>query len=166
VTPRAAVLPVLVLTILACVATSFAAPKSPPISNADRALGRRLVAFGSCNNCHTPGWATGDEAIAEKNWMTGSPVGFRGPWGTVYAANVRLVFQEIDENQWLQMIRTRGGQPPMVWRNLRALDPASQRAIYRYVRSLGPAGKPAPTGLHPGVEPKGPYIDVKPLTVP
>ena len=95
--------------------------------------------------------------------MTGSAVGFRGPWGTVYPANVRLVFHEIDEEQWLRMVRTRGGQPPMIWHNLRALDAASLRAIYRFVRNLGPAGKAAPTGLRPGVEPTGPYYNVLPV---
>jgi hypothetical protein len=30
------------------------------------------------------------------------------------------------------------------------------RAIYQYVKTLGPAGEPAPAYLPPGVEPKGP----------
>jgi hypothetical protein len=32
------------------------------------------------------------------------------------------------------------------------------RAIHRYVRALGPAGKPAPAYVPPGREPQGPVI--------
>jgi hypothetical protein len=31
--------------------------------------------------------------------MTGSKIGYRGPWGTYYAANVRLEFQEMTEER-------------------------------------------------------------------
>lgn len=134
-----------------------------PISPAERALGHKLVAFGTCNDCHTPGWRESDGTLPEKQWLTGNTIGFRGPWGTVYPANVRLVFRQIDEEQWLRMVRTRGGQPPMVWHDLRALDATSLRTIYRFVRNLGPAGKPAPTGLRPDREPSGPYYNVVPV---
>ena len=32
------------------------------------------------------------------------------------------------------------------------------RAIYRYIRHLGPAGQPAPAYLPPDQTPKGPYV--------
>ena len=32
------------------------------------------------------------------------------------------------------------------------------RALYRYIRYLGPAGKPAPAFVPPGQEPKGPAV--------
>ncbi|MBI4194766.1 MAG: hypothetical protein HY526_06760 [Betaproteobacteria bacterium] len=32
------------------------------------------------------------------------------------------------------------------------------RAIYRYIKSLGPAGGPAPAFVPPGREPKEPYV--------
>jgi hypothetical protein len=32
------------------------------------------------------------------------------------------------------------------------------RAIYRYVRALGPAGKPAPVSLPPGQHAAGPVV--------
>jgi mono/diheme cytochrome c family protein len=124
--------------------------------------GRYLVAFGACNDCHTPGWRDRDGNVPVAQWMTGNSVGFRGPWGTVYPANVRLEFQSITEAQWLDMVRTRGGHPPMTWTNLRSLSIPDQRAIYAFIRSLGPAGAPAPYGVPAGKEPATPYIEVVP----
>ena len=124
--------------------------------------GRYLVAFGSCNDCHTPGWRESDGTIPVEKWMTGSSLGYRGPWGTSYPANVRLEFSRIDEDQWLFMVRTRGGHWPMVWHDLRALVPDDQRAIYRFIKSLGPKGVQAPADLPPGIEPKTPYVWVVP----
>ena len=86
----------------------------------DIARGKYLVAFGGCNDCHTPGWRESDGKLPVASWMVGSGVGFRGPWGTVYPANVRLEFNQITEDQWVTAVRTRGGHPPMTWTNLRS----------------------------------------------
>lgn len=126
------------------------------------ARGRYLVAFGACNDCHTPGWRQSDGRIAVNKWMTGSGIGMRGPWGTSYPANVRLWFSQIREDDWLFSIRTRGGHPPMHWHDLRFLTVDDQRAIYRFIHSLGPAGSPAPAALSPDRVPPAPYIWVVP----
>ena len=94
--------------------------------------------------------------------MTGSDVGFRGPWGTVYPTNVRLWFQVSSEAGWLNAVATRGGHPPMKWTDLRTLDIEDRKAIYRFIRSLGPAGVAAPVSVPPGREPTTPYVDVIP----
>jgi hypothetical protein len=94
--------------------------------------------------------------------MTGSNLGYRGPWGTSYPANARLEFQRISEDDWLFMVRTRGGHWPMVWHDVRFLKLADQRAIYRFIKHLGPRGTDAPADLPPGVEPKTPYIWIVP----
>ena len=39
---------------------------------------------------------------------------------------------------------------------------ADARAVYRYVRSLGPAGVPAPAPVAPAEEPATPYFDFVP----
>jgi hypothetical protein len=49
-------------------------------------------------------------------------------------------------------------RPPMPWFNVRAMSTSDLRAIYRYVRHLGPAGQPAPAYVPPGQEPKGPAV--------
>jgi len=46
----------------------------------------------------------------------------------------------------------------MPWFNVRAMSAADLRAMYRYIRSLGPAGAPAPAYPPPGEEPKGPAV--------
>lgn len=122
------------------------------------ARGKYLVAFGACNDCHTPGWREQFGDVPLKDWMIGSSIGFRGPWGTVYAANVRQRFTQITENQWLAMVETREGHPPMTWHDLRALTIDDRRAIYRFIRSLGNAGPPSIPSLPPGREPTTPYF--------
>jgi mono/diheme cytochrome c family protein len=137
-----------------------------PVAPADISRGRYLVAYGDCNSCHTQGWLETDGAVPVARWLTGNAIGFRGPWGTVYPTNVRLRFQQITEEQWLFMIRTRGGHPPMKWTNLRVLTTDDQRAIYRFVRSLGAAGGPEPNDVPPGLMPQTPFYDVAPQTAP
>jgi mono/diheme cytochrome c family protein len=155
----------LVATVAFLCVTVAAQGATQKTTAADLARGKYLVAYGDCNSCHTPGWLETDGAVPVARWLTGSSIGFRGPWGTVYPANVRERFQEISEDQWLFMVRTRGGHPPMKWTNLRTLSIADQRAIYRFVRSLGPAGKPAPIDVHPGIDPKTPFFDAVPRTL-
>jgi hypothetical protein len=146
------------------VAPALGHPTAP--TAAELARGRMLVAFGGCNDCHTPGWRESDGAVPVQAWMSGSTIGFRGPWGTAYPSNVRLRFQEVDESQWLAMVRTRAGRPPMIWHDLRALDVADQRAIYRFIRSLGPAGVAAPNDLDPDQTPKTPSYELVPSSPP
>ena len=57
-------------------------------------------------------------------------LGWRGPWGTTYASNLRLFMQGIDEQQWLRLARTLETRPPMPWFNLRRMSEADLRAIY------------------------------------
>jgi mono/diheme cytochrome c family protein len=137
---------------------------SQTTASATLARGRYLVAFGGCNDCHTPGWREGDGTIPEARWLTGSAVGFRGAWGTSYATNVRLDFTVMSEDAWLNAVRTRGGHPPMVWHDLRALSDADVRAIYAFVRHLGPAGVPVPDAQPPWRTPTTPYVDLRPQT--
>ena len=132
-------------------------PQDPAI-----ARGRYLVAFGACNDCHTPGWRESDGNVAVSHWMIGSSLGFRGPWGTVYPANVRERFFQIGEDEWLRMIQTRAGHPPMTWEDLRALSIADRRAIYRFVRSLGKGGPPSLKTVPPEQEPTTPYVTIQP----
>lgn len=125
-----------------------------------------LVVYGTCNDCHTAGWRDTDGTVPQARWLTGSTIGFRGWWGTSYAANIRLVFQEMSEDRWLAAVRTRAGHPPMVWEDLRQLPEADLRAIYEFVKSLGPAGVAMPSAIEPWREPKPPFIDMRALPSP
>jgi mono/diheme cytochrome c family protein len=120
--------------------------------------GRYLVQIAGCNDCHTPGYAPAAGKVDEKLWLTGDPLGWRGPWGTTYAPNLRLYFEGMSEAQWVKTARAFQPRPPMPWFNVAAMTDRDLRAIYRYTRSLGPAGEPAPAYVPPGQVPKGPYI--------
>ncbi len=126
------------------------------------AAGRYLVLIGGCNDCHTPGYAERGGRLPMSRWLTGNPVGFRGPWGTTYPSNLRLTVQTLSERQWVEMAHTRNGYPPMPWRALDRMSEPDLRAIYRFIRSLGPAGVAAPARLAPGVEPRTAYIPFVP----
>ena len=62
------------------------------------------------------------------------------------------------EEQFLELARTGRGRPPMPWPSLQAMSEKDLKAIFAYVRSLGPAGEPAPAALSPGVAPDRPHI--------
>ena len=120
--------------------------------------GRYLVRIAGCNDCHTAGYAESGGTVPEKQWLTGSPVGFRGPWGTTYPANLRLTMSRLSEAQWIKVGHTTQFRPPMPWFALRDMSTEDLRAIYRFVRHLGPAGSPAPDFVPPGQAPAGPAI--------
>ena len=115
------------------------------------------------NDCHTPGGMEKGPAVPEVQWLTGLPVGFQGPWGTTYPSNLRLVLGAMTEAQWLQHARQER-LPPMPWFNLRAMTDADLKAIYAFVRSLGPAGVAAPAYVAPGGKVTTPYFVFVPRT--
>lgn len=120
--------------------------------------GRYLVKISGCNDCHTPGYAQTGGKIAEKQWLTGDQLGWRGPWGTTYSSNLRLSMQNISEQQWVKAAHTKQYRPPMPWFALRDMTAQDIRAIYRFIKHLGPAGEAAPAYLPPDQEPKGPFV--------
>jgi len=123
-----------------------------------RERGRYLVMIGGCNDCHTPGYAPSGGKVDEKQWLVGDSLGWRGPWGTTYPVNLRLFMQTLTEKEWVAEARHLQTRPPMPWFALNVMTDGDLRAIYRYVRSLGPAGEPAPEYVPPDREPKPPYI--------
>ena len=127
--------------------------------------GRYLVQTSGCNDCHTPGYAQKDGQVPETEWLTGDTVGWQGPWGTTYPVNLRLLFQQMDEKDWLVRAR-QPMRPPMPAPSLRAMSDADLRAIYRYVRSLGARGLEAPAYVPPGGKVATPYLDFTPKNLP
>ncbi len=122
------------------------------------ALGRYLVQTAGCNDCHSPGYSQQAGKTPEATWLTGDALGWRGPWGTTYPTNLRLFMASMSESQWLHHARTMQPRPPMPWFNLRDMSDTDLRAIYRYVRAVGPAGKPAPAYLPPGQPVSAPVV--------
>lgn len=126
-------------------------------ADSDIERGRFLMRIGGCNDCHTAGYIEQQGQVPEAQWLAGSPVGYQGPWGTTYAANLRLKLAEMSQAEWLVAARQQR-LPPMPWFNLATLDDADMLAVYRYIRSLGPAGEPAPAYVAPGGLVTTPYI--------
>jgi hypothetical protein len=58
----------------------------------------------------------------------------------------------------VKVAKTAKFRPPMPWFALHDMSEADLRALHRYVRSLGPAGSPAPAYLPPDAKPSGPVI--------
>lgn len=124
--------------------------------------GRYLVVVGGCNDCHTEGYLQTEGKIPEEDWLTGSNVGWRGPWGTTYAANLRLRVQQMSKEAWVNQIHNRHANPPMPWMNVNQLSDQDAQALYEYISSLGPKGEPVPKALPPEEEPTTPYISLEP----
>ena len=129
-----------------------------PASASDIDRGRYIARIAGCNDCHTPGYAQSGGQVPESMWLVGDALGWRGPWGTTYAANLRLRMQELSEEQWLAVAKNAQFRPPMPWFALRDMEVSDLRALYHFVRSLGPAGTAAPSYLPPDVEPAGPVV--------
>jgi len=138
-----------------------------PALAADKAVerGRYLISISGCNDCHTPHYMENDGATPEAQWLTGSPVGFSGPWGTTYPSNLRLLAQSMSEDQWLARARS-PMRPPMPTPSLRAMTDADLRAIYQYIRSIGAQGDMAPAYVPPGQKIATPYFEFVPKNLP
>lgn len=131
---------------------------TPAVSESDQvAHGRYLVTIAGCNDCHTPGYLLTDGQVPETQWLLGDSFGWRGPWGTTYPPNLRLVADALTEEQWVAMAKALKARPPMPWFNLNQMKEDDMKAIYQYIKHLGPVGEPAPAYVPPDQEPPPPY---------
>jgi mono/diheme cytochrome c family protein len=147
-----------VIPLSAALAIASSAASAHAAGEADRALiahGRYVVQTTGCNDCHTPGYAAAEGRVNEKLWLTGDRVGWSGPWGTTYATNLRLYMRQHSEASWLRAARTFKPRPPMPWFNVHAMSDRDLRALYRYIRHIGPAGEPVPAYVPPDQAPTG-----------
>lgn len=148
---------------LALSASSFAGAAESGDASINR--GEYLARVAGCNDCHTAGYPEAAGDIPMSQWLLGTNVGFQGPWGASYPANLRLYFNNMDEQQWLARARL-PMLPPMPWFALRDMSDEDLLAIYRFVRSLGPAGEQVPIAVGPGQPVTTPYIEFFPKNLP
>lgn len=125
--------------------------------------GRHLIRISGCNDCHTPGFMQNPN-VPESEWLVGSSMGWRGPWGTTYPSNLRrhLAAWE-DAETWIAMVRSRHGLPPMPWPSLHAMDDDELNSIFAYIRSLPVTGDIMPAPVPPAREPTTPYLNLEPV---
>lgn len=140
-------------------AVGEAAESKGKAAASDVARGRYLAIVGGCNDCHTAGYAPSAGQVPEAQWLLGDGVvGFRGPWGTTYAPNLRKVAASMSETEWVRFVRALEARPPMPWFTLNQWKEVDLRALYRYVRHLGPPGDAVTAYLPPDAAPSGPVI--------
>lgn len=109
--------------------------------------GRYLVTIMSCNDCHTPGFLYGAPDTSRQ--LSGSELGWVGPWGVVHARNLTpdsaTGIGTWTREQIVHALRTGntpdGSQlaPIMPWENYASiLDENDAMAIASYLKSLPP----------------------------
>ncbi|HEA69272.1 MAG TPA: cytochrome C [Desulfobacterales bacterium] len=115
--------------------------------------GRSLVKTFECNDCHTAGYLQSKGNVPEDQWLTGESLGWRGPLGTTYGANLRLLIDSLTEAEWVEKSKVLASRPPMPHVILNAMSNEDLQALYQFIRYLGPSGKPAPAYVPSGQEP-------------
>src|SRR5690348_9332367 len=60
--------------------------------------GRYIAKVAGCNDCHTPNYAVTGGQVPENDWLVGDHVGWNGPFGTTYPANLRLSLAKLGED--------------------------------------------------------------------
>lgn len=153
--PRILIPAMLLLAALSAAAAQPAARASDPDTIS---RGRYVALIGSCNDCHTSGFAPSGGKVPESQWLTGSSLGFSGPWGTTYPSNLRTKIGAMDLATWKAYARALTTRPPMPYWALNEMSEADLEALWSFVHSLGPAGEAAPAALPPGQEPSGPVV--------
>lgn len=147
--------------------TTSAPPKPSEPTQADMVKrGEYLTTVAGCNDCHTPGTLFGAPDFSRK--LSGSELGWSGPWGTTYARNLtpdpETGLGKWTDDQIITAFRT--GQrpdgttlrPPMPWQDFAALTDEDARAVVALLRSLPPIVHKVPDALPPGQKPKGSFL--------
>jgi mono/diheme cytochrome c family protein len=143
-----------------------AAPKPDPVVR-----GRYLVTIMSCNDCHTPGTFYGAPDTLRR--LSGSELGWAGPWGVVHARNLTpdsaTGIGSWTKEQIVRALRTgntpSGAQlaPIMPWQNYGSiLDEDDAMAIASYLKSLPPVTHKNLDRTPPGQKPAGAIIGFPP----
>jgi hypothetical protein len=145
---------------LAASAIALIAMSSAALAHEEASVerGRYLVQTAGCNDCHTAGYAVNEGNVPEEEWLKGDHLGWRGPWGTTYAVNLRLRLAEMTEDEWVQFARTFKTRPPMPWFNIHVMTEADIRSLYLYITSFEDRGEPVPSFVPSDQEPSTPYV--------
>jgi len=184
----------IVFALVTGVAGAFSQAKPGMRTSSQVSRGKFLVLIGGCNDCHSPKVFTqmgpvpdttrllsGHRAEAPvpnlpdgvigttpDKWgavATGEFTGWRGPWGTSFAANL-TPDKETGIGSWtpdmfIKALRTgkhmgsgRDILPPMPWYDLGHLPDPDLKAIFSYLQSLKPVSNAVPDPIPPPAPPK------------
>ncbi|MCA9422914.1 MAG: hypothetical protein KC592_17985 [Nitrospira sp.] len=93
---------------------------------------------------------------AEEVSLTGDSFGW-GAVGDHLRKNLRLFVNEMSEEQWVGFARVLKARHPMPWFNLNIMQAEDLKAIYQFIRYLGPGGQAAPGYVPSDQEPNTPF---------
>lgn len=132
--------------------------------------GEYLVTILGCNDCHTPGTFYGSPDFTRR--LSGSELGWRGPWGVSYAANLT---PDLDtglgywsEQQIVDALRTginadgRTLTAAMPWMNFSIMTDDDAFAIAAYLKSIPAVSHAVPKPVPPGQKVDGPIVEFPP----
>ena len=124
------------------------------------ARGKYLVSVLGCNDCHTPGGLYG--APDMNRMLSGSELGWTGPWGTSYPANLTpdptTGLGNYTDDDIVTALRTghkKSGAailPPMPWPIYANLTDDDAYSVAAFLKSIPPVVHAAPKILQPGVK--------------
>ncbi len=154
----------LVTLVAACSPSGQSKPAGTPAENASApaedqlARGRRIIYTSGCIDCHTPGAFYG--APDTTRLLSGSELGWTGPWGTTYPRNLTpdstTGIGTWTEDQIVTAVR-QGHRPdgtpllpPMPWPFYAQLTDGDVHALAHYLKSIPPVHHEVPKVLKPG----------------
>jgi len=127
------------------------------------ARGKQISFSSACIDCHTPGTLYG--APDTTRMLSGSELGWEGPWGVSYPRNLtpdnETGLGTWTEDQIVAAVRT-GVRPdktpilpPMPWPAYAYMSDDDAYALAAYLKSLPPISHKAPDRIPPGQPAKG-----------
>ena len=157
----------LAVTGLACT-TATSTPPVPPEMTSEQKIARgKVMAYTSgCVDCHTPGTFYG--APDTTRMLSGSELGWYGPWGTTYPRNL-TPHVETGIGSWSEddiVTAFRQGHrpdkspilPPMPWPMYAQMTDEDAYALAAYLKSLPPIEHAMPAVVPPGGKPTTPFL--------
>ncbi len=144
--------------------------EAPSSHEAKIKRGAYLAMVSGCGDCHTPGGMYG--APDQARQLSGSDLGWRGPWGTSYAPNLtpdaETGLGNWSEGDIVRAVRTgvsRTGKPlmpPMPWTDFAHYTDEDAFAVAAYLKSLPAVKHRVPKALPPDVRPEGAFVPIPP----
>jgi mono/diheme cytochrome c family protein len=130
------------------------------------ARGRAITYSSGCVDCHTPGTFYG--APDTTRYLSGSELGWEGPWGVTYPRNLtpdtETGIGSWTEEQIINAVRT-GIRPdgtmllpPMPWPAYSHMSDADAKALAAYLKSIPAVKHKAPDRVPPGTKFAGPRL--------
>ncbi len=161
-------LPIAVLGIAACTSqkseTAAKTSTVPAMTPVQR--GEYIATISGCGDCHTPGTLYGAPDFSRK--LSGSELGWQGPWGITYASNLTPDMEtglgswtDAEIERALRSGVKKDGMPigpPMPWPDFARLSPDDMAALIAYLRSLPPVKHANLGPLPPGSKATGSII--------